>query len=212
MDHTLQLELRFEAGTGVPTLTAGGCLTVETFPSLLRVLNAAARASAAPVSVDVRGARHLDPDVLLGLRALTRPATAGLSGAGGGMPLCSLLEPAELPVCLAHVGIDGEVLTRLDTGPRAHAAFSHGSDGQCGDDLIAGSHLCGYLDGTLDPGSTVRALSTEALEQLIDALFRHLDSPAPSFAARTWFELATEEHQARRPETLAGSCPGEDTG
>ena len=33
--------------------------------------------------------------------------------------------------------------------------------------------------------------------QLRDALYRHLDSPNPTFAAHTWFELATEELQDR---------------
>lgn len=205
MYHELQLKTRAEAGTGTPALVTGGCLTTASYPALLRALKAAARAANAPVIVDLRSARHLDPDVLLDLRALAH-APSGPSGAaadrsGQNAPVLSLVEPAALPVCLAHVGIDGEVLTRLDTGPLAHPAGStlrHGNDGPGGENPAAGPTISEYLDGTLDPASTVRALSTEALEQLIDALFRHLDSPAPSFAARTWFALATEEHHCRR--------------
>lgn len=200
VEHDLQLELRFETGSRAPALKTGGCLTAAAYPDLLRALKAAANTADAPVIVDLRGARHLDPDVLLSLRALARgPAPLPLDPSpaqpGHRVPAFSLVEPAELPICLSHVGTDGAVLTRLATGTAAGPAgctISHGPDEPAG-----GPHLCEYLDGTLDPASTVRALTTESLEKLIDALFTHLDTPAPSFAARTWFDLATEECHTR---------------
>ena len=62
---------------------------------------------------------------------------------------------------------------------------------------VNGLELSEYFEGTLDPASTVRALSDVALGQLADALYRHLDTSNPSFGAHTWYELAAEELQNR---------------
>jgi hypothetical protein len=40
-------------------------------------------------------------------------------------------------------------------------------------------------------------LSDDALGKLADALYRHLDTPSPSFGAHTWYELAAEELHVR---------------
>ncbi|MCY1251175.1 hypothetical protein D9M72_649080 [compost metagenome] len=44
-------------------------------------------------------------------------------------------------------------------------------------------------------------MSDDALGKLADALYRHLDTPSPSFGAHTWYELAAEElHQRHLTE------------
>jgi hypothetical protein len=211
VDHKLHLTDRVDARTGQISVDARGCLTQENYPDLLRNLRGAARiagtariAGGGMVVLDLSRATHLDPDVLLALRRLEIPrshisaGTNDLSGADG--ISITLVEPRELPTCLMHIGADGEVLAELNSvpGDETHAAGCVIS--RCnGDHTMAdGGGLSEFYDGTLDPGTTVIALSDHALEQLTDALYRHLDSPNPSFAAQTWFELATEELQSRR--------------
>ncbi len=66
---------------------------------------------------------------------------------------------------------------------------------------INGLELSEYLEGNMDPASTVRAMSDDALSRLADALYRHLDTRNPSFGAHTWYELAAEElHQRHLTE------------
>lgn len=71
------------------------------------------------------------------------------------------MEPRELPICLMHVGADGEVLAELDSvpGDGTHAAGC--VIRRCnGDHAMAdGGGLSEFYDGTLDPGTTVIALS-----------------------------------------------------
>ena len=74
---------------------------------------------------------------------------------------------------------------------------------------INGLALSDYFEGTLDPASTVRALSDVALGQLADALYRHLDTSNPSFGAHTWYELAAEELQNRHLCDADGPAEGE---
>lgn len=217
MDHKLHLTDRVDTGTGQVNVEVRGCLTQDNYPDLLTNLRGAARiAGTGSLVLNLSGANHLDPDVLLALRALSAPgphdATGhnGKPGANVALPV-TLVEPAELPICLMHVGADGEVLAQLDAGPGAHAGGCVFSE-HAGDPAII--DVAAFYEGTLDPGSTVRALSDHALEQLTDALYRHLDSPAPSFAAQTWFELATEEAQNRRdrqPIATTGSPAGQAT-
>jgi hypothetical protein len=88
-----------------------------------------------------------------------------------------------------------------------------GLDGACSpipDELntVDGMELADYFEGTLDPASTVQALSDVALGQLADALYRHLDTASPAFGAHTWYELATEELQNRHLGPADG--PAED--
>jgi hypothetical protein len=218
VDHKLHLTDRVDARTGQISVDARGCLTQENYPDLLRNLHGAARiAGGGMLVLDLSRATHLDPDVLLALRRLEIPrshisaGTNDLSGADG--ISITLVEPRELPICLMHVGADGEVLAELDsvTGEGTHAAGCVIS--RCNGDhaVTDGGGLSEFYDGTLDPGTTVIALSDHALEQLTDALYRHLDSPNPSFAAQTWFELASEELQNRRdrqPGPPVAGSPG----
>ena len=74
---------------------------------------------------------------------------------------------------------------------------------------VNGLELSEYFEGTLDPASTVRALSDVALGQLADALYRHLDTSNPSFGAHTWYELAAEELQNRHLGAADGPAEGE---
>jgi hypothetical protein len=64
----------------------------------------------------------------------------------------------------------------------------------------AGVDLSFYLEGTLDPVSTVAAMSDENLAELTDALYRHLDTRKPLFGAHTWYDFAADELQHRHAE------------
>jgi hypothetical protein len=205
VDHKLHLTDRVDTRTGRVNVDARGCLTQENYPDLLRNLRGAARiAAGSSLVLDLSGTTHLDPDVLLALRRMEiqpSPAATGTNDLAGPHELrIILVEPPELPICLMHVGADGGVLAELDSASaeNTHAAGCHIS--QCAEDrpIADGVGIPEFYDGTLDPATTVHALSDHALEQLTDALYRHLDSPDPIFAAQTWFELATEELQARR--------------
>ncbi|HEX9087565.1 MAG TPA: hypothetical protein VF867_08580 [Arthrobacter sp.] len=216
MNHKLRVLVRVDVDPGHVTLGVTGCLTQSDFPALLHIMRRAGRLGAGTdVIIDLQGSSHLDPEILLQLRSIAHDSTAA-AGPGTGSPAreplrVTLAEPAELPICLLHVGADGEVLAGLPTGrPAVPPAglpagemLSSGLDGACSpmpDELstINGLELAEYFEGTLDPAATVRALSDVALGQLADALYRHLDTSSPSFGAHTWYELATEELQNRR--------------
>lgn len=211
VNHKLHLITQADIAAGQLVLEVTGCLTEANYLILLKRLHQLRRRLGdGTITVDVRGVRHLDPDVLLSLRRRAEP--------GGVEPVqLHLAEPVELPICLSHVGPDGEVLAHLNghSGSRRHAGISSRARPQTRARasvrkaaLKSGSgrprtivELSSEIyDGTLDPETTVRALSEAALELLVDALYRHLDSPTPSFGAYTWFELATDELQNRRNE------------
>lgn len=209
--HKLHLTSRADPATGRPVLEVTGCLTHASYLVLLKRLHQLRRRpDGGTVTVDVRGVRHLDPEVLLSLRRRTMP--------GGINPVqLQLAEPVELPVCLAHVGPDGEILAHLNghSGRRRHSGISSPArlqtPARASGRKAARNPRPGRLrtvielpseiyDGTLDPDTTVRALSDVALELLADALYRQLDSPSPWFGAYTWYELALDELQSRRDE------------
>jgi hypothetical protein len=226
VNHKLRVLVRVDVDPGHVTLEVTGCLTQADFPALLHILRRTGRLeSGAEVRVDLHGASHLDPEMLLQLRSI---AAASEGQAGTEQFRVMLKEPAELPICLQHVGSDSEVLADLD-GELATVTLDFGSDaaedglpgGLLGPGLdelagadpsalgiINGLELADYFEGTLDPAATVRALSDDALGQLADALYRHLDTPSPSFGAHTWYELAAEELQNRHTAQAEG--PTED--
>jgi hypothetical protein len=216
VNHKLRVLVRLDVDPRHVTLEVTGCLTQADFPALLHILRRTGRLeSGSEVRVDLHGASHLDPELLLQLRSI---AAASEGQAGTEQYRLTLKEPAELPICLQHVGSDSEVLADLDgelaTVPLDFAgdavldglpggALGSGLDDLSGTDpsalsIINGLELADYFEGTLDPAATVRALSDAALSQLADALYRHLDTPTPSFGAHTWYELAAEELQNRR--------------
>jgi hypothetical protein len=220
VNHKLRVLVRLDVDPRHVTLEVTGCLTQADFPALLHILRRTGRLeSGSEVRVDLHGASHLDPELLLQLRSI---AAASEGQAGTEQYRLTLKEPAELPICLQHVGSDSEVLADLDgelaTVPLDFAgdavldglpggALGSGLDDLSGTDpsalsIINGLELADYFEGTLDPAATVRALSDAALSQLADALYRHLDTPTPSFGAHTWYELAAEELQNRH---MAGS-------
>jgi hypothetical protein len=216
MNHKLRVLVRVDADPGHVTLEVSGCLTQSGYPALLHIMRRASRlAAGSDVSVDLHGASHLDPEILLYLRQVATSRTENFR--------LLLQEPAELPICLFHVGSDGEVLaglegditaavngqllTEVDSLTGAEATLVIDGDGFAGAndaDLIEGLELSDYFEGTLDPAATVQALSDAALGQLADALYRHLDTPSPSFGAHTWYELAAEELQRRHRGADAG--------
>lgn len=207
MNHKLRVLVRVDVDPGLVTLEVTGCLTQSDFPSLLHIMRRAGRLGAGTdVLVDLHGSSHLDPEILLQLRSI---ADGGVSAGPGGVARdvtaaeqafrVTLAEPADLPICLLHVGPEGGVLAGLESACSPIPAELN---------TINGLELAEYFEGTLDPAATVRALSDTALCQLADALYRHLDTSSPSFGAHTWYELATEELQNRH---LGGAAdPAED--
>jgi hypothetical protein len=139
-------------------------------------------AGTGPIVLGLSGATHLNPDVLLAFRGLAATAAKAASGNNDktgrneAIPV-TLMEPVELPICLMHVGADGEVLAQLDAASPVHAGAGRGVLNQ--GDPATTIDAAGFYEGTLDPASTVRALSDHALGQLVDALYQHLDSAAP---------------------------------
>ncbi|MCU1530817.1 MAG: hypothetical protein JWO49_388 [Arthrobacter sp.] len=231
VNHKLRVLVRVEVDPGHVTLEVTGCLTQSDSPALLHIMRRAGRLGAVTdVTINLHGASHLDPEVLLDLRRIAEAGTlAGpdtWAAGGTGQFRISLDEPADLPLCLLHVGADGEVLADLDgqirQGQHAGAELSAGQDwrlesglGEASSpapaepDTVDGYELSDYFEGTLDPAATVRALSDTALCQLADALYRHLDTSSPSFGAHTWYELATEEIQNRHLTDAIGPAEGE---
>lgn len=208
MNHKLRVLVRVDADTGHVTLEASGCLTQDSYPALLHIMRRSSRlAAGADVSLDLYNASHLDPEILLSLRESSSSRAEGFA--------LELLEPADLPVCLAHVGpAAGELAdddgadTSIDEplgGPFTTADADE--DPVETGERIQGLELAQYFEGTLDPAVTVRALSDDALGQLADALYRHLDTTHPYFGAHTWYDLAAEELQRRyrREDGLAGA-------
>lgn len=209
MNHKLRVLVRVDVDPGHVTLEVTGCLTQSSYPALLHIMRRASRlAAGSDVSIDLHGASHLDPEILLFLRQLAAAQSEDFR--------LLLLEPDELPICLFHVGSDGEALAGLEgdiTSPvqgqlitevagfgGAEASLVMDAEGFAAagaPELIEGLELSDYFEGTLDPASTVQALSDAALGQLADALYRHLDTPSPSFGAHTWYDLAAEELQKR---------------
>ncbi|MFS0718430.1 hypothetical protein ABC337_07165 [Arthrobacter sp. 1P04PC] len=214
MNHKLRVLVRVDADTGHVTLEASGCLTQDSYPALLHIMRRSSRlAAGADVTLDLYSASHLDPEILLSLRESSSSRAEGFA--------LELLEPADLPVCLAHVGPaageladDAEVDASIDEqlGDPYTTADADEDPVDTGE-RIQGLELAQYFEGTLDPAVTVRALSDDALGQLADALYRHLDTAHPYFGALTWYDLAAEElqHRYRREDGLAGAGAAELT-
>ncbi|MDQ0823071.1 hypothetical protein QFZ79_000814 [Arthrobacter sp. V4I6] len=226
MNHQLRVLVRVDVDPGHVTFEVTGCLTQADFPALQHILRRTGRLeSGSEVRVDLHGASHLDPAMLLQLRSI---AAASEGPAGAEQFRVTLDEPAELPICLLHVGSDREILADLD-GELATSPLDSGIggvlDGTQGGPLGSGFdetsgpfpselstanglELADCFEGTLDPAATVRALSDAALGQLADAVYRRLDTSSPSFGAHTWYELAAEELQNRH--LAAADDPAED--
>ncbi|KQN89229.1 hypothetical protein [Arthrobacter sp. Leaf69] len=124
MNHKLRVLVRVDVDPGHVTLEVTGCLTQSDFPALLHIIRRAGRLGAGSnVIIDLHGSSHLDPEILLQLRSIA-DASAAAPGTGAGSPdgtaagqvpfRITLAEPADLPICLMHVGSDGEVLAGLE--------------------------------------------------------------------------------------------------
>ncbi|WLQ08357.1 hypothetical protein [Arthrobacter oryzae] len=216
MNHKLRVLVRVDVDPGRVTLEVAGCLTQANYPVLLHIMRRGRRlAPKQDITVDLQGASHLDPEVLMYLRHIAEREAAeggpGTESRGSAVEAfrLTLAEPAELPICLEHAGLAGGEEATLDG--KINALLD--ADAASGFDIdavpatvgeqrtIDGLELSEYLEGNLDPASTVRALSDDALGKLADALYRHLDTRSPSFGAHTWYELAAEElHQRHLTE------------
>jgi hypothetical protein len=230
MNHKLRVLVRMDVDPAHVTLEITGCVTQSDSATLMHIVRRACRLEAgAEVVIDLHGASHLDPEVLLDLRRLVDSKPLPIADAGDAAPAVPfrlvLDEPTVLPICLLHVGADGEVLhvaaegevlPGLDVAPDSGVAYGPGDadsapaaeTGVLDLDSINGLALSEYFEGALDPAATVRALSDTALCQLADALYRHLDTSTPSYGAHTWYELAAEELQNRH--LTGGDGPEED--
>jgi hypothetical protein len=222
MNHKLRVFVRVDVDPVHVTLEITGCVTPSDSAALMHIVRRACRLGAgAEVVIDLHGTSHLDPEMLLELRrfADAGPLPSPSPDAGAAVPFhLTLDEPAELPICLLHVGAEAEVLagldTRLDTGlgsgpergletglgsgpGAANSPLASEAGGVSDYGTIDGPALSEYFEDTLDPAATVRALSDTALCRLADALYRHLDTSRPLYGAHTWYELAAEEIQNR---------------
>ena len=223
MNHKLRVTVRVDVEPGHVTLLTTGCLTRSNYPVLLHIMRRAHRlASGSSIQVDLTRSSHVDLEVLEYLRHIEDREDAATDGKDGDDTLSArhpfrltVIEPAELPVCLVHAGnegermagLDGEILSGLgsdnmlsagDGDFGAVAGSSHVDHGKPASE--AGVDLSYYLEGTLDPAATVAAMSDESLAELTDALYRHLDTRKPLFGAHTWYDFAADELQHRHAE------------
>ncbi|MCU1516741.1 MAG: hypothetical protein JWQ75_1462 [Pseudarthrobacter sp.] len=60
-----------------------------------------------------------------------------------------------------------------------------------------GSQLSRFINDPRGPEDVLPTLSADELANLLDALFRNLDTPTPEFGAQVWYELAVEESGRR---------------
>jgi hypothetical protein len=164
VNHKLRVLVRVDVDPGHVTLEVTGCLTHSDFPALLHIMRRAGRLGAGTdVVVDLHGSSHLDPELLLQLRSIADASAAELEPdagsqagtAGGKQPLrVTLAEPAELPICLLHVGSDGEVLAGLEGELAAVPLLDPAAkalDGSSGDSFDGGPERAAN-PGMLNPG------------------------------------------------------------
>jgi hypothetical protein len=123
MNHKLRVLVRVDVDPAQVTLEITGCVTQSDSAALLHIVRRACRLEpGATVVIDLHGASHLDPEVLLGLRRLADAGHLPSADAGDfaetGPLRFALDEPAVLPICLVHVGADAGVLAGLDTDHR----------------------------------------------------------------------------------------------
>ena len=87
VNHKLRVLVRVDVDPGHVTLEVTGCLTQSDFPALLHIMRRAGRLGAGTdVIIDLHGASHLDPEILLQLRSLADASTAARSRAPGLLP------------------------------------------------------------------------------------------------------------------------------
>lgn len=188
MNHKLRVTVRVDTEPGHVTLLTTGCLTRSNYPVLLHTMRRAQKlASGSSIQIDLTPSSHVDLEVLEYLRHIEGREDAATDAEDGDNTLSApqafqltLIEPTELPVC-----------------------FDHGKPAS-----EPGVDLAFYLEGTLDPASTVAAMSDENLAELTDALYRHLDTRKPLFGAHTWYDFAADELQHRHAED--SDAPAQD--
>jgi hypothetical protein len=119
LNHKLRVLVRVDLDPGHVTLEVSGCLTPANFPVLLHLLLRAQKLATCPgITLDFRGASHLDESVLSCLQQLALQeehvrgehvevhdelgvaAASALEDADDFR--LTLLEPGELPVCPIH--------------------------------------------------------------------------------------------------------------
>lgn len=183
MNHKLRVLVRVDVDPAQVTLEITGCVTQSDSATLLHIVRRACRLEpGAAVVIDLHGASHLDPEVLLDLRRLADAGHLHSPDAGGSAeagPLrFALDEPAVLPICLVHVGADAEVLAGLDTDDRpAPVAVAGGRDSEAAGLLDVGpgsglgeanSPLAAETGGASDLGSIGGLALSEYFEGTLD--------------------------------------------
>ncbi|TLM87965.1 hypothetical protein [Pseudarthrobacter sp. NamE5] len=70
------------------------------------------------------------------------------------------------------------------------------------------SKLNHYLNDPRGPEEVLPILTAEDLANLLDALYRNLDTPEPEFGAQAWYEMAVEESCRRSAASPDGAAHG----
>lgn len=99
MEHSLRVLVRVDTAKASAAIEVRGCLTPETYPSLVNILRHTATLGAV-MAVNLLRARHIDGEALRALLDLTASRIAGGAPFGGpaGIP-ASVEVPDALPVC-----------------------------------------------------------------------------------------------------------------
>jgi hypothetical protein len=248
LNHKLRVLVRVDLDPGHVTLEVSGCLTPTNFPVLLHLLLRAQKlATCATITVDFRDASHLDESVLSYLQQVALPADHAFGehvevhhelGVAAASALedaddfqLTLLEPSELPVCPIHGGEsdhygEADAESALAAMPLAGIISPQSLPGgklaglvEAGERPMNNEDLARFLAESGDSAETVAALPEPALEDLADALYRHLDTPSPAFGAHSWYVRVADELRMRRltgiadaPAASDGLGPGEPAG
>jgi hypothetical protein len=63
--------------------------------------------------------------------------------------------------------------------------------------------LTHFINDPRGPEMVLPTLTVQELSELIDALYRNLDTPLPALEAETWYDLAVEEDLRRSTQPKA---------
>lgn len=112
MEHSLRVLVRVDTARATAAIEVRGCLTADTYPSLLNILQHTATLGAV-MAVNLLRARHIEAEALRALLDLTAARLDGPTTAGvpAGIP-ASVEVPAALPACAPRALTNEEALER----------------------------------------------------------------------------------------------------